>query len=157
MNRLTLRAALRQLLPAVAAVVLVAGTAVGAGHDDRRCDAPAAERRSDRHRSGQAAQRDRNAARSLQNELSDIEEEVTYLKVKLRKERAVPRSEFTDVRDRLDNLRSRVNGTDTNAGRYGSGSGSELSGRLDPDRRLRRPRPEPFHRAPRSTCGSRRR
>ena len=33
-----------------------------------------------------------------------------------------------DVRDRLENLRSRVNGNDTNAGRYGSGTRSNATG-----------------------------
>ena len=60
----------------------------------------------------------------MQNELTDLEEEVTYLKVKLRKERVVSRSDYMDVRDRLEDLRSRVNGTDSNAGRYGSGTRS---------------------------------
>jgi hypothetical protein len=67
-------------------------------------------------------QRDRTAARALQAELADLEEEVIYLKVKLRRDRAVPRAEFVDVRDRLENLRQRVRGDDTNAGRYGGGS-----------------------------------
>ena len=38
---------------------------------------------------------------------------MTYLKVKLRRERRVSRADWIDVRDRLENLRSRVNGTDT--------------------------------------------
>jgi hypothetical protein len=71
-------------------------------------------------------QRDRNAARALQAELADLEEEVIYLKVKLRRERSVPRAEFMDVRDRLDNLRQRARGEDTYAGRYGRGSGTAV-------------------------------
>src|SRR5687767_6496257 len=46
----------------------------------------------------------RDAALSgrLQGELEDLREEVIYLKVKLRKERSVPRSDYADVRDRID-------------------------------------------------------
>lgn len=74
-------------------------------------------------------QRDRNAARALQAELADLEEEVIYLKVKLRRERSVPRADFMDVRDRLDNLRQRVRGEDTYGGRYGRGSGTTVDDR----------------------------
>ena len=97
---------------------------VGAGHDVGRRDALAAERRSDRSDLVKLRARDRAAARAMQNELTDLEEEVTYLKVQLRKERVVSRSDYMDVRDRLEDLRSRVNGTDSNAGRYGSGTRS---------------------------------
>lgn len=93
-------------------------------------------------------QRDRDAARALQNELIQIEEEVTYLKVKLRRERVVPRAEYIEVRDRLEDLRARVSGaTGTPPSRTreqtqarGSGSssarnvvpgGTELDVRLD--------------------------
>jgi outer membrane murein-binding lipoprotein Lpp len=69
-------------------------------------------------------QRDRAAARSLQDELTELDEEVTYLKVKLRRERFVTRADYTDVRDRLENLRARVNGNDNSTGAYSSGSGT---------------------------------
>jgi hypothetical protein len=69
----------------------------------------------------QLRQRDRAAARALQAELNDLDEEVTYLKVKLRRERNVSRTDYMDVRDRLENLRARVTGNDTYAGRYGAG------------------------------------
>src|SRR5215212_10376414 len=49
--------------------------------------------------------RDARLADSLQRDLDDLRDEVIYLKVKLRKETNVPRAEFTDVRDRLDQLR----------------------------------------------------
>jgi hypothetical protein len=71
----------------------------------------------------QLRQRDRAAARALQAELADLDEEIVYLKVKLRKESNIGRYEFTDLRDRLENLRSRVQG-DT--------SGSYSSGGTDP-------------------------
>jgi hypothetical protein len=69
-------------------------------------------------------QRDRTAARALQAELADLEDEIVYLKVKQRRERNVSRADYVDVRDRLENLRNRVSGTDTSAGRYGTGSPS---------------------------------
>jgi hypothetical protein len=75
----------------------------------------------------QLRQRDRAAARALQAELNDLDEEVTYLKVKLRRERVVSRTDYLDVRDRLEGLRARVNGNDTNASRYGIGTGSSSS------------------------------
>ena len=52
-------------------------------------------------------------ASRLQGQLDDLREEVTYLKVKLRKEGAVQRSEYTDVRNRLQDLRSEARGETT--------------------------------------------
>ena len=46
----------------------------------------------------------------LQTELDDLRDEVVYLKVKLRKEGNVSRSDYTDVQDRLQDLRSRARG-----------------------------------------------
>jgi TolA-binding protein len=56
--------------------------------------------------------RGRDAARAnqIQDELDELRDEVIYLKVKLRKERSLARTEYTDVRDRIDNLRSRARG-----------------------------------------------
>jgi hypothetical protein len=70
----------------------------------------------------QLRQRDRAAARALQAELMTLEEEVIYLKVKLRRERNVSRADFMDVRDRLERLNARVNGRDTYAGDYNTGT-----------------------------------
>jgi hypothetical protein len=75
----------------------------------------------------QLRQRDRTAARAVQAELSDLEEEVIYLKVKLRRERSVSRADYIDVRDRLENLRARVSGTDTSSGRYASGGSANTN------------------------------
>jgi hypothetical protein len=50
------------------------------------------------------------AAGTLQDELDTLREDVIYLKVKLRRERAVSRSEYTDVRNQLESLRSRARG-----------------------------------------------
>jgi hypothetical protein len=54
--------------------------------------------------------RDATAARNLQAELDELQDEVIYLKVKLRKERSVARNEFTDVRDRIEDLKVRARG-----------------------------------------------
>jgi hypothetical protein len=47
-------------------------------------------------------------AARLEGTLDDLRDEVVYLKVKLRKEGSVNRSEYADVRDRLQDLRSRA-------------------------------------------------
>jgi gas vesicle protein len=54
--------------------------------------------------------RDARTAENLQNELDEIRDEVIYLRVKLRKEGSVPRAEYAELRDRLDDLRSRAQG-----------------------------------------------
>jgi hypothetical protein len=61
--------------------------------------------------------RSRDAARAsqLQTQLDDVRDEVTYLKVKLRKEGSLQRSEYASVRDRLDDLRSQATATGSNA------------------------------------------
>jgi hypothetical protein len=58
----------------------------------------------------QARSRDAARATQLQAELDDLRDEVVYLKVKLRKERTLSRSDYADVRDRIDDLRSRARG-----------------------------------------------
>ena len=55
-------------------------------------------------------ERDPKLAESLQRELDELREEVIYLKVKLRKESSVARSEYSAVRDRIDRLRSDARG-----------------------------------------------
>ena len=68
------------------------------------------------------------AAGRLQEELDTLREEVIYLKVKLRKEGTVARRDYSEVRDRLQDLRSRARG-ETTAARTGTtyGSGGEGS------------------------------
>jgi hypothetical protein len=46
----------------------------------------------------------------LQDELDTLREDVIYLKVKLRKESSVSRAEYTQLRDQLQDLRSRARG-----------------------------------------------
>ena len=59
--------------------------------------------------------RDATRASQLQAELDDLRDEVIYLKVKLRKEPSMARAEYSDVRDRIENLRSRARGDATGA------------------------------------------
>jgi len=54
--------------------------------------------------------RDATRANQLQDELDELRDEVIYLRVKLRKERSLPRGEYVDVRDRIDTLRSKARG-----------------------------------------------
>jgi len=54
-------------------------------------------------------QRDARLAESLERELDDLRDEVIYLKVKLRKSGAT-RAEYSDLRDRIDQLRSQARG-----------------------------------------------
>src|SRR4030095_5286222 len=58
----------------------------------------------------QTRSRDSGRATQLSTELDDLRDEVIYLKVKLRKEHTRSRTEWADVRDRIDDLRSRARG-----------------------------------------------
>jgi hypothetical protein len=53
---------------------------------------------------------DPNGAARLQDDLDMLREEAIYLKVKLRKEGSVSRSEYADVRDRLQKIRAQARG-----------------------------------------------
>jgi hypothetical protein len=71
---------------------------------------------------------DSTLAADLEGELDDLREEVIYLKVKLRKEGTVNRSEYADLRDRLQELRSRARGDTRGSQSYGGASGGAGSG-----------------------------
>jgi len=58
----------------------------------------------------QMPSRDSARVAQLRDDLDDLRDEVIYLKVKLRKERNVTRAEYADVRDRIEDLRSRARG-----------------------------------------------
>ena len=58
----------------------------------------------------QLRSRDATRATQLGTELDDLRDEVVYLKVKLRKERTLSRTEYADVRDRIEDVRSRARG-----------------------------------------------
>jgi hypothetical protein len=75
--------------------------------------------------------RDSSSASRLEGDLDDLRDEVVYLRVKLRKEGRVQRSEYADLRDRLDSLGSRIRGDgsssdtssrSTSGGSYNSGT-----------------------------------
>jgi hypothetical protein len=65
-------------------------------------------------------------ASRLQTDLDELREEIVYLKVKLRKDGNVSRSEYTDVRDRLEALRSEARGDSTE--RRGAWKGGTAGG-----------------------------
>src|SRR5687767_6515026 len=75
----------------------------------------------------QARSRDAARATQLQAELDDLRDEVVYLKVKLRKERTLSRSEYADVRDRIDELRARARGESSSPVSSSSSSSSTSS------------------------------
>jgi hypothetical protein len=70
---------------------------------------------------------DSSLASRLETELDDLRDEVIYLKVKLRKEGSVNRTEYTDLRDRLQDIRSRARG-EVSRGGTGSGVSGGVSG-----------------------------
>jgi TolA-binding protein len=80
----------------------------------------------------QARSRDSARAAQLQAELDDLRDEVVYLKVKLRKERTLSRSEYADVRDRIDDLRSRARGESSSPVSSSSSSSSSSSAAAAP-------------------------
>ena len=57
--------------------------------------------------------RNADAASRLQTELDELREEVIYLKVKLRKEGTVSRTEYANLRDRIDQVAYRARGDAT--------------------------------------------
>jgi hypothetical protein len=67
----------------------------------------------------QLRNRDSVFANDLQTELDDVRDEATYLKVKLRHNEAIRWTEYTQVRDRITNIRTRAsgdyNGSSTNS------------------------------------------
>jgi hypothetical protein len=67
--------------------------------------------------------RDASRATTLQLQLDDLRDEVIYLKVKLRKEGSLQRTEYAGVRDRLDDLRSQA----TSATAYSNSTSSAPS------------------------------
>ena len=58
----------------------------------------------------QIRSRDTTRASQLTSELDELRDEVIYLKVKLRKERSLTRGEYADVRDRIEDVRTRARG-----------------------------------------------
>lgn len=69
---------------------------------------------------------DPDLASRLESELDELRDEVIYLKVKIRKEGSVNRSEYGELRDRLQDLRSRARGTS------GGGASGRVTGGIPP-------------------------
>ena len=71
---------------------------------------------------------DSTTAVRLQEDLDQLRDEVTYLKVKMRKEGSVNRTEYADLRDRIQTLRSQARGESTSStrqsGTYPGSTGS---------------------------------
>src|ERR1700752_2834906 len=70
----------------------------------------------------QARTRDWSLGSQLQSELDDLRDETIYLKVKARKGEPIAHSEYSDLRDRIDNVRSRARAD--SAGGYTPPAGS---------------------------------
>lgn len=70
---------------------------------------------------------DASLASRLETELDDLREEVIYLKVKMRREGTVNRNEYSDLRDRIDAIRSRARG-EAGAPPAGRSQGAGVSG-----------------------------
>lgn len=64
----------------------------------------------------------RDLASQLETNLGDLRDEVTYLKVKIRKGESVPRGEYFDLRDKVDDVRARARGKSTGATSSGASS-----------------------------------
>jgi hypothetical protein len=77
----------------------------------------------------QVRSRDAALASQLQGELDDLRDEAVYLRVKLRKNETVSRSEYSDVRNRIDSIRERARGE--SSGRYSSPSTSSSGSTTD--------------------------
>ncbi len=75
-------------------------------------------------------QRDARLGESLERELDDLRDEVIYLKVKMRKSGAT-RAEYSDLRDRIDQLRSQARGEPAPASSSAT-RGSVVDERLSP-------------------------
>ncbi len=65
--------------------------------------------------------RDAALASRLETELDNLRDEVAYIRVKLRKNEPVARTDYFDLRDRIDDLRSRARG---DGARPSTGTGS---------------------------------
>ena len=87
----------------------------------------------------QARSRDVALANQLQAELDDARDESIYLKVKLRKNEPIARSEYSDLRDKIENIRSRARGDA--AGGYTAPAASASGSRGRPAPRLSTTKP----------------
>lgn len=103
----TFRPGICALFVVILSVVAAAQAAVTAT-DIGRLDAMAA----DVERQVRAVERtDATLASQSSRSLADLEDEIAYLRVKLRREGSVTRAEYADVRDRLETLRLKTQGS----------------------------------------------
>jgi len=65
---------------------------------------------------GRLRSTDSTLAARLESDLDDLRDEVVYLKVKMRKEGSVSRGEYSDLRDRVQDLRSQARGNPSSSG-----------------------------------------
>lgn len=80
---------------------------------------------SDAQRDVSAAPRDQLSG--LESALDEARDDVTYFKVKMRKGETIPRSEYFDLRDRIDDIRARSRGSNASAAPRPSTSGTAAS------------------------------
>jgi len=72
--------------------------------------------------------RDQAAADRLQTRLDDVRDDVVYLRVKLRREGSVSRSDYNDVRGQIESIRSEARAADTRQGDSSWGSNNTSYG-----------------------------
>jgi hypothetical protein len=90
------------LVLAIGTIPLVAQVAYVSSSDIERLQYAIADARAE---ISQMGSRSTTLSDKLERELEELNEEVIYLKVRVRKERNVPRSEYSLLRDRIDDLR----------------------------------------------------
>lgn len=81
--------------------------------------------------------RDAKLAATLSRQLDELRDEVAYLRVKQRRENQVPRSEYVEVRDRIDDLRAQARSSSSPSGTASSPRGStSRSGSYETDSQI---------------------
>lgn len=76
-----------------------------------------------------ARTRDAALASRLETELEQLSDETAYLRVKMRKNEPVPRTDYFDLRDRIDALRARARGTSGSTQPSGGGASTAPASR----------------------------
>jgi hypothetical protein len=72
--------------------------------------------------------RDASLASQLQSDLEDARDEATYLKVKLRRNESISRSDYSDLRARVENIRSRARGDASGGNTPPAGTSDQTTG-----------------------------
>src|SRR6185436_10296662 len=105
--RLTGSAALAFVLLGVLARPVAAAQLTVTSADIQRLDDSINEASRD---VSQLRARDASLASQLQADLEDARDEATYLKVKLRRNESISRSDYSDLRAKVENIRNRARG-----------------------------------------------